>query len=78
MVDSAFERELMDVVRKLSESQQRDVLSYARRLRGEKPVGIPGRILIERIEALDWPKEDLEEMKQAIEDCERIDWDEWE
>ena len=78
MVDNAFERELIEAIRKLSASQRRDVLSYARQLRREKPVGIPGRVLVERIEALNWPREDLEEMKRALEDTERIDWDEWE
>lgn len=77
MVDNAFERELIEAIRKLSASQRHDVLSYARQLHREKPVAIPGRVLAARVEALDWPREDLEEMKRAIEDTERIDWDEW-
>lgn len=78
MVDNAFERELIDVLRRLSASQRQDVLSYAQQLRRQKPVGVPGRVLVERIKALNWPKEDIAETKQAIEDCERIDRDEWE
>jgi hypothetical protein len=77
MFDNAFEQELMDIIHRLSASQQKDVLNYARSMHG-KPVGIPGAILVERVKALNWPKEDIEEMKQAIEDCERIDWNEWE
>jgi hypothetical protein len=78
MTDNAFEQELMDAIRRLSESQRQDVLSYAQQLGDQKPIGIPGPVLLERIKALEWPKEDIEEMKKAIEDCERIDWDEWE
>jgi len=60
----------------LPERQQQQVLVYARSLRAEMPVGVPGSSLLPFAGAI--PHDDLELMKQAIEQgCERIDRDEW-
>ncbi len=77
MVSNTFEQELMNIIRDLSSAQQQDVLNYARAVGGQ-PKGTPGSVLIERARTINWPKEDLEAMKAAMADCERIDWDEWE
>jgi hypothetical protein len=77
MSDKTFEQELIETIRRLSERERQDVLRYARS-KGGGLAGIPGTVLVDRIKSLDWPKADIEEMEQAIEDCERIDLDEWE
>jgi hypothetical protein len=39
--------------------------------------GISGREYLERTKYIHISPDDLERMRQAIEDCERIDWDGW-
>lgn len=43
-----------------------------------RPRGISGQEMLALVRQINWPKEDLAEMKKAIEeDCEQIDHDEW-
>ncbi len=66
-------QQIIERVNRLDAEQQQKVLEFMREL--ERPRGVPARSLLKfagRI-ALD----DIERMEQAMEDCERIDPDEW-
>ena len=42
------------------------------------PKGISGRQMLELVKRINWPLEDLAEVKKAIEeDCKQVDHDEW-
>lgn len=69
------EQAILDEVRKLKPDQQQQVLDFIRRL--ELPRGEPGWRLIQDAREIDFPADDLAEIAEAIEDCEKIDWDEW-
>ena len=46
--------------------------------RSTLPPTVNGRQMVELVNHLDWPKDDLEEIRRAIEaDCERVDADGW-
>ncbi len=78
IVMTQTEKSIIECIGALSEEQQRFVLKFARGLRNQSPPGIPPDELIRRVDEIDFPSKDLEEMKQAIdEDCERIDEDGW-
>ncbi len=68
--------EIMEVVHNMSPEMKRKTLEYVRSV---KPIqGISGKTFIERTRDINIPPDELELMKQAIEeDCERIDTDEW-
>lgn len=72
-----LEAELLDVLHRLKPEEQQQVLDFARNLPGSKrPRGVPSSSLL-KFGGL-FPKEDLKEIMQAIEeDCEKIDYDEW-
>lgn len=77
MLDPVIKQQILDELRRLDADKQRRVLDFARELsEADRPRGVPAKEL-SRFAGL-IPKEDLEEMKRAIEeDCERIDYDEW-
>jgi hypothetical protein len=76
MTNPTLERELHQHLDRLSAEDQLQVLYLARSLAGSKAIGVPGKELLRFAGLI--PKEDLEEMKQAIEeDCGRIDPDGW-
>ena len=68
--------ELLDL---LSSEEQLQLLNFGKTLQSQLPPGIPGEVLVERAHKIDFPAEDLDEMRQAIEeDCGKIDWNGWE
>ncbi len=72
---TVVEQKILDEIRKLDTGQQQQVLAYIRRL--ERPRGEPGWQLVKHAREINFPPEDLAEIAEAIKDCERIDWDEW-
>jgi hypothetical protein len=75
MVDKTYEQELLDHVRKLGVDKQRRVLEFVKGL--ERPPGIPGWLAIQFADEIDFPPEDLAQIKTALEDFEEIDPSEW-
>ena len=76
MEHSTTIQEIVDRLDKLTPGQQRQVLDFTLELSGESPKGIPLQELLEFVGL--FPPEDLEEIKQAIEeDCEQIYESEW-
>jgi hypothetical protein len=76
---ASLKDEILHELDKLSVEQQREILKLAKSLQHvTRPVGIPGKVLIARAREISFDPEDLAEIAKAIEeDCERIDWDEW-
>jgi hypothetical protein len=73
MLNPIVERQLIEQLNRLDPSQQQRVLDFARELAtATRPQGVPASKLKQFAGLI--PKEDLAEMKRAIEeDCERID-----
>ncbi len=77
MKDSTTIQEIVQRLEKFTLGQQRQVLDFTLELSGESPKGIPLQELLEFAAGL-FPPEDLEEIKQAIEeDCGQVDESEW-
>ena len=77
MDNSTTIQEIVERLEKLTLGQQRQVLDFTLELSGESPKGIPLQELLEFAVGL-FPPEDLEEIKQAIEeDCGQVDESEW-
>ena len=69
-------QEIVQRLEKLSPGQQREVLAFTMELSGELPEGTPIKEFLKFAGTI--PLEDLEEMKQAIEeDCEQVHASEW-
>ena len=76
MDNSMTIQEIVERLEKLTSGQQRQVLDFMLELSGETPKGISGKELLEFAGL--FPPEDLEEIKQAIEeDCGQVDESEW-
>ncbi len=76
MEKSSTIREIVQRLETLSPGQQRQVLDFTLELSGESPKGISGKELLKFVGL--FPPEDLEEIKQAIEeDCGQVDESEW-
>lgn len=75
MVSSTLERELHEQLERLPEPKQRAVVEYARVLADEKPKGISGKEFLALTGTIE--SDDIALMKKAIEECERVDLDEW-
>ncbi len=76
MEKSTTIREIVQRLETLSPGQQRQVLDFTLELSGESPKGISGKELLKFVGL--FPPEDLEEIKQAIEeDCGQVDASEW-
>ena len=76
MEHSTTIQEIVDRLDKLTPGQQRQVLDFTLELSGESAKGIPLQELLEFVGL--FPPEDLEEIKQAIEeDCGQVDESEW-
>lgn len=70
-------QEIVQRLENLSPGKQKQVLDFTLELSGESPEGIPLPELLEFAAGL-FPPEDLEEIKQAIEeDCGQVDESEW-
>ena len=77
MDNSTTIQEIVQRLEKLTLGQQRQVLDFTLELSGESPKGIPLPELLEFAAGL-FPPEDLEEIKQAIEeDCGQVNESEW-
>ncbi|RKU37187.1 hypothetical protein C6496_10590 [Candidatus Poribacteria bacterium] len=63
-------QEIVQRLDKLTPGQQRQVLDFTLELSGESPKGISGKELVEFAAGL-FPPEDIEEIKQAIEEDRR-------
>jgi len=69
-------QEIVQRLENLSPGQQQEVLDFTMELSGELPEGTSIKEFIKFAGTI--PLEDLEEMKQAIEeDCERVHASEW-
>lgn len=62
------------VLGELPPEQQRQVLEFARSLKPQ-PRGVTGASLLSFAGSI--KRDDLSQMQQAIEECERVDLDEW-
>ena len=77
MEKSTTIQEIVQRLENLSPGKQRQVLDFTLELSGESPKGISGKELFEFAAGL-FPPEDLEQIKQAIEeDCGHVDESEW-
>ena len=74
---TTIQESVVERLEKLTPGKQRQVLDFTLELSGESPKGIPLQELLEFAAGL-FPPEDLEEIKQAIEeDCGQVDESEW-
>lgn len=72
----AIRHDLLEVLERLGDDDQRRVLDFARALGRETPRGKPGRGLLRHAGAL--PPEEVDRMSAAIEEgCEGINPDAW-
>ena len=75
MMDT-LKTELLEQIEKLTPPQQKQVLDFALELTGDLPEGTPLKDLLKFAGTI--PSEDLEQMKQAIEEgCEQVHESEW-
>lgn len=76
MKNYLIEKQILDRLQSLRESQQIQVLNFATFLATNDTVGVPGKNLLDFAESIS--EEDLNLMSQAIdEECGKIDLDEW-
>ena len=66
MDDKTTIQEIVEQLKNLSSDQHQKVSDFAQELSGELPEGVPLRDLLKFVGA--FPQEDLEQMKQAIEE----------
>jgi hypothetical protein len=77
MTALSLEQQILEQFRNLDSDQQQQVLDFIHHLKRHPP-GEPGWLFLERTRDIYIPDEDLEAIKRAIEeDCEGIDWNEW-
>lgn len=71
-----LKKELLEQIEKLTPLQQKQVLDFALEFSGELSEGTPVKELFKFAGTI--PPEDLEQMKQAIEEgCEQVNVSEW-
>jgi hypothetical protein len=73
MAASPLRDQLIHEIDKLSPAQQEQILLLARSL--TRPRGVPGQSLLKYAGRI--PLDEVEKMEKAIEDFERIDFNEW-
>jgi hypothetical protein len=74
--DPLMQNELLSYLGQLGTEDQAKVINLARTLANSSKRGTPGKELLRIVGAI--PHDDLEQMKQVIEEeCERIDANEW-
>lgn len=72
MTDVSYEDEILEQIRRLDLEGQRRVLEFARSL--GRPKGEPGWRIVQHAREINFPKDDLAEIQQAIEDfCEQVE-----
>ena len=77
MEKSTTIQEIVQRLENLSPGKQRQVLDFTLEVSGESPKGISGKELLQFAAGL-FPPEDIEQIKQAIEeDCGQIDESGW-
>ena len=74
MAAISYEQEILEQIRALNEEQQKEVLAFARTLK--RPKGISGLEAIRIAEEINFPKEDLAEIAEAIKDLDEYADDE--
>jgi len=75
-MSSAIKAKVIEQLETLPENLQRQVLAFVQALQMFAQQGIPGKRLLQFAGAI--PLDDLELMRQAIEDgCEQVDLNEW-
>ena len=76
MRNTSIEKQILDRLQNLEESQQLQVLNFATFLTTNNNIGVPGKSLLNFAGSI--PEEDIELMSRAIdEECRKIDLDEW-
>jgi hypothetical protein len=75
MTDRTVIDELYDEAKQLDEENQRVLLAIARLL--AQPRGTPGYLAVQYAEEINFPKEDLAEIAEALKDFEEIDLSAW-
>jgi hypothetical protein len=75
MVDAAVQSEILKELERLPLPEQHRVLKYVRSLRESPLKGVPGDRLLRFAGTI--THEEAREFLQAIEDCRKIDDDEW-
>jgi hypothetical protein len=72
-MSTTLTQQIIERVNRLDTDQQRKVLEFVREL--ERPRGVSARSLLKFAGRI--APDDIKRMEQAMEDCERIDPDEW-
>lgn len=80
MDEPTLKEQIAAEVERLTPQQQAQLLAFARRISELPPIiGTPGEVLLENRHLFKFEPGEVDVMMRAIEeDCERIDWDEWE
>jgi len=73
MATPSIKEQLLNEFEKLSPEQQQQTLDFARSLK--RPRGVPARSLLKYAGRIQ--PDDIKRMEEAIEDCEKIDLNEW-
>lgn len=68
-----LKEQIVNVVSRLSDQQQQEVLDFVMKL--ERPKGVPARSLLKFAGRI--PLDEVERMEAAIQDFEEIDLNEW-
>lgn len=72
MADIPFDRELIEVVNRLTSEQQQQVLAFAESI--ARPRGTPGKLAVQYAREIALSDEDAEAMMQAIDEaCEQVE-----
>jgi hypothetical protein len=66
MAAISYEQEILEQIRDMNEEQQKEVLAFVRSLR--RPKGISGLEAIRIADEINFPKEDLAEIAEAIQE----------
>lgn len=75
-MNGAIRSQVIEQLDTLPEDLQRKVLAYVQTLRSDPHRGVSGELLLKFAGTI--PQDDLQVMKQAIEDgCEQVDGNEW-
>jgi hypothetical protein len=76
MFSDVFKEEIVNEIGRLDYGNQRRVLDFVKALASAGGKGVPGKHLLSFASVI--PPEDLEEIRNAIEEnCEKVDRDEW-
>lgn len=69
MESKTLEQEILTEIHKLTTQEQLQVLQYVQLIaKAQHPIGEPGWKMVQHARELNFPKDDLEQMAQAIEE----------